>query len=108
VVSAFTLLTAGSRTKCEYFVRRARREDARMRILTPLLAMLLMSSVMMPADAQARTATAAERRTCEARIQPKIDEINARLRGGYSAEEGERLKAQRRRLESRKAGCRKV
>ena len=78
-----------------------------MRTLTRLLAMLLCSAFM-SADAQARTATAAERRACEARIQPRIDDINARLRGGYSAEEGERLKAQRRRLESRKAGCRKV
>ena len=58
--------------------------------------------------AQARTATAAERAACEAKIQPKIDAINSKLRAGYTAREGETLRAQRRNLEARLADCRKA
>ncbi len=56
----------------------------------------------------ARTATAAERRACEAKIQPRIDTIDAKLRAGYSARDGERLKEQRRKLVAERAECRQA
>ena len=56
--------------------------------------------------ADARTATAAERAACAARIQPKIDIIDAKLRAGYSAREGEYLLEKRRKLEEALAKCR--
>lgn len=56
----------------------------------------------------ARTATAAERRACESKIQQKIDTIDSQLRAGYSARDGERLKERRRKLEVERAGCREV
>jgi hypothetical protein len=65
-------------------------------------------STWVPAPAQARTATAAERVACEAKIQPKLEQIDRRLRAGYSAKEGESLRAQRRKLETQKASCRKI
>ena len=73
--------------------------------LQPIIAAALL---LPPACATARTATAAEREACVARIQPKIDEIDARMRAGYSGEEGERLKARRRKLEQARANCSEV
>ena len=49
--------------------------------------------------AHARTATTAERAACEAKVQPKLDWIESRLRAGYSVREGETLRAQKRKLE---------
>lgn len=74
-----------------------------------ILTLLLGAAVIAAAPPiLARTATAAERAACEARIQPRIDAINARLRAGYTAREGETLRAQRRKLEARLAACRKA
>jgi hypothetical protein len=56
----------------------------------------------------ARTATTAERTECEAKIRPKIDRIESRLRAGYSLREGETLRAQLRKLEAQLLSCRKV
>jgi hypothetical protein len=78
-----------------------------MRILTSAMFALLLSGVM-PSTAIARTATAAERAACEAKIQRKIDQIDARMRSKYSAREGERLREQRRQFEADRANCRKV
>jgi hypothetical protein len=100
-------LTAESRAKCACWFRSVPGDDRRMRTRTSLLGALLISVMLMP-DAQARTATTAERKACEAKIQPKLDEIDSRLRGGYSGELGERLKDRRRRLGAEKAACRKV
>lgn len=72
-----------------------------------LLAFLLLA-LMQPAELPARNATAAERRACEAKIQPKIDAIDSRLRGGYSASEGESLKERRRKLVEQRDACRKM
>ena len=58
--------------------------------------------------AHARTATTAERAACEAKIQPKLDWIESRLRAGYSVSEGETLRAQKRKLEKQIVSCRKV
>jgi hypothetical protein len=60
------------------------------------------------ASAQTRTATTAERAACEARLQQKLDAIESRLRAGYSAREGERLKERRRKLQEQRAECRYV
>jgi hypothetical protein len=68
----------------------------------------LVSCLALPLHAAPRTASTAERTACEAKIQPRIDDINARLRSGYSAEEGEKLRAQRRSLEAQRAACRKA
>jgi hypothetical protein len=72
-----------------------------------LLAVLLTACIAM-APAQARTASAAERAACEAKIRPRIDAIESRLRAGYSAREGESLRAQRRKLEIQLLRCREV
>ena len=64
--------------------------------------------LLAPAYAIARTATAAERKACLAKIQPRIDEIDARMRTGYSTEEGERLMARRHKLEEARAKCSEV
>jgi hypothetical protein len=58
--------------------------------------------------APARTATPAERKTCEEKIRRKLDAIDARMRAGYSGEQGEALKERRRKLEKELAGCRTV
>jgi hypothetical protein len=55
---------------------------------------------------QARTATHAERAACEAKIQGRIDAIDSRMRAPYSAEDGERLRERRRKLEEARASCR--
>lgn len=73
-----------------------------------LRALLLAAMTLTSAEAHARTATRAERETCEAKIQPKLDAVDARLRGGYSASEGESLKERRRKLTQQRAACRKV
>jgi hypothetical protein len=67
-----------------------------------------MSTVAFITAAQARTATAVERAACEARVQPRIDIIDSKLRAGYTAREGERLKAQRKKLEVARVNCRKT
>lgn len=56
----------------------------------------------------ARTATAEERRRCEAKVQENIDAIDSKLRAGYSVRDGERLKERRRKLEAERARCREV
>jgi hypothetical protein len=68
----------------------------------------LLACVALPSYATPRTASTAERTACEAKVQPRIDDINARLRSGYSADEGAKLRAQRRKLEAQRAACRKV
>jgi uncharacterized protein len=78
-----------------------------MRILPAALFALLLGGIAQ-STAIARTATAAERAACEAKIQPKIDQIDARMRSKYSAREGERLRERRRQLEADRANCRKV
>ena len=70
--------------------------------------LLAACAVAAAAPVQARTATTAERAACEARIQPRMDGINSKLRAGYTAREGERLRAQRRKLEAQLAACRVV
>lgn len=60
-------------------------------IFSSILTLLLMQSA-----STARTATNAER------------EIDTRMRLGYSAAEGERLKARRRKLEEARAKCSEV
>ena len=67
---------------------------------------LLLALAAVPSGAAARTATTAEREACVAKIQPKIDAIDSRLRAGYSASEGERLKQQRRKLLDKREACR--
>ena len=67
---------------------------------------LLLALAAVPASAAARTATTAEREACVAKIQPKLDSIDSRLRVGYSASEGERLKQQRRKLVEKREACR--
>jgi hypothetical protein len=69
---------------------------------------ITVAMLLLPTYATARTATAAERNSCLARIQPKIDEIDSRMRMGYSADEGERLKARRRKLEEARTKCGEV
>jgi hypothetical protein len=54
----------------------------------------------------ARTATTAERTACEAKIRPKLDRIESRLRAGYTAREGETLREQQRKLEAELFNCR--
>jgi hypothetical protein len=63
---------------------------------------------IVPADAGTRTATSAERAACEAKIQPRLDAIDAKMRSGYRAREGEALKEKRRKLVAERAACAKV
>ena len=70
------------------------------------LVILLSLSGFAPAPGQARTATQAERAACEAKIQSKIDAIDSRMRVPYGAEDGERLRERRRKLEEQRANCR--
>ena len=74
-------------------------------LITP---MLLVTASISPAIAQTRTATAAERAACEAKIQQKIDAIDSRMRVEYTRPEGERLKEKRRKLEAERYNCRKT
>src|SRR5687767_14908042 len=81
------------------------RDSERMKLRAPLI--LLVSLIDFPAaPSQARTATQAERAACEAKIQSKIDAIDSRMRVPYSAEDGERLRERRRKLEEARANCR--
>jgi hypothetical protein len=68
--------------------------------------MSLLNCLFAGVPSHARTATAAERRACEEKIQEKIDAIDSKLRAGYPVREGERLKERRRKLEAERAGCR--
>ena len=61
-----------------------------------------------PAEAGTRTATSAEKAACEARLQPRIDAVDAKLRAGYRAREGNVLREKRRKLEIERAACGKV
>lgn len=72
-----------------------------------ILAAALLAGIS-PADAGTRTATSAERAACEARIQPRIDAIDAKMRAGYRAREGESLKEKRRKLVAERAACGKA
>lgn len=56
---------------------------------------------------ESRTATTAEREACEAPIVRQLDRIEARMRRGYEASEGERLKDRRRELQAKRLACRK-
>lgn len=56
--------------------------------------------------ADKRTATTAERTACERPIRRELDDIESRLRAGYDAGDGERLKERRRKLLVRRLGCR--
>jgi hypothetical protein len=73
-----------------------------------ILSMLWINAGISPAIAQTRTATAAERAACEAKIQQKIDAIDSRMRVEYTGPEGERLKEKRRKLETERYNCRKT
>lgn len=73
-----------------------------------LLLSFILTALLLQSTSAARTATRAEREACMAKIQPKIDEIDARMRLGYTAEEGERLKARRRKLEEARTKCNEV
>jgi hypothetical protein len=79
-----------------------------MKLLPLILPMLCVTAGILPAAAQTRTATAAERAACEARVQQKIDAIDSRMRVEYTGPEGERLKAKRRKLETERYNCRKT
>jgi len=68
----------------------------------------MLTVLLLPLASPARTATAKERAACEAKIQSQIDSIDSKLRGGYSAAEGERLRERRRKLEEKRAGCRTI
>ena len=61
-----------------------------------------------PVEAGTRTATSAEKAACEARLQPRIEAIDAKLRAGYGAREGNVLREKRRKLEIERAACGKV
>ena len=67
---------------------------------------VIVAASLVAPPAHARTASAAERAACEAKIRPKLDVIESRLRAGYSAREGESLRAQRRKLEAQLLRCR--
>lgn len=69
-------------------------------------AVLILLLVLDATSIQARTATHAERAACEAKIQARIDAIDSRMRAPYGADEGERLRERRRKLEEQRANCR--
>ena len=71
---------------------------------TLIFVVSLVDLAAMPSHA--RTATHAERAACEAKIQRRIDAIDSRMRTPYSAEDGERLRERRRKLEEARASCR--
>lgn len=72
------------------------------------MAMLAIGASLVSSAALGRTATAAERSACEAKLRQRIDAIDSKLRAGYPVQEGERLKERRRKLESERAQCRQV
>jgi hypothetical protein len=67
---------------------------------------LLVLSLLLHSPVHARTASSAERESCQAKIQKQLDTIDARMRAGYSAKEGEALKTRRRKLEDARERCR--
>ena len=69
-------------------------------------ALAILTAIAMPPRAQSRTATEAERKTCEEKVRRKIDAIDSRMRAGYSASQGEALRERRRKLEKERADCR--
>jgi hypothetical protein len=71
-----------------------------------LLVVLVLSIDPAAPSSPARTATKAERAACEAKIQNKMDAIDSRMRAPYSADDGERLRERRRKLEVARASCR--
>ncbi len=73
-----------------------------------LLLALVVAALCHPPESVARTATRAERVACEAKIQPKIDALDSKLRDGYTASEGEKLKERRRKLVAQRDACRKA
>jgi hypothetical protein len=73
---------------------------------TALLSFAVMSAFATVGNAQSRTATNEERERCEAPIERQIEQINDRMREGYSGTEGERLKERLRDLQAEKARCR--
>jgi hypothetical protein len=76
-----------------------------MKLPASLAALFALTGFATP-PGQARTATHAERVACEAKIQSKIDAIDSRMRAPYDAEDGERLRERRRKLEEARASCR--
>jgi hypothetical protein len=76
-----------------------------MKRLAPLVLLVLSIDLAAPST-PARTATKAERAACEAKIQSRIDAIDSRMRAPYSADDGERLRERRRKLEDARANCR--
>ena len=62
-----------------------------------------------PSQQAARRAARAKEREkikrCRDRIRSQIDRINSRMRSGYSASQGIRLRERRRELERRKSDC---
>ena len=81
-------------------------QNGGMRILTPNFSVLLLVAAISPCT-DARTATAAERAACEAKVQQKIDVIDSKMRAGYTAREGKQLRERRHKLETERAECRK-
>ena len=73
-----------------------------------IIPMLWVAAGSSPVTAQTRTATAAERAACEAKVQQKIDAIDSRMRVEYTGPQGERLKEKRRKLETERYNCRKT
>jgi hypothetical protein len=74
--------------------------------LPACVVILVALMVLAATPIQARTATHAERAACEAKIQARIDAIDSRMRAPYGAEDGERLRERRRKLEEQRANCR--
>lgn len=79
-----------------------------MRLSALVIPVVLVIAGISTSTAQTRTATAAERAACEAKVQKKIDAIDSRMRAEYSGPEGERLKEKRRKLEAERYDCRKA
>jgi hypothetical protein len=79
-----------------------------MKLTLLIIRMLCVAAGISPVTAQTRTATAAERAACEAKVQQKIDAIDSRMRVEYTGPEGERLKEKRRKLETERYNCRKT
>jgi hypothetical protein len=76
--------------------------------MKPLATLLLAVIALQIAPASARTATTAERLACERPLQDQIDAIHDRMRTGYGAREGERLKERLRHLEEARRRCRTI
>jgi hypothetical protein len=97
-------LPRGAETR-RTFTGRLTSDNAAMKYIAPIsLAVTLAFATV--GYAQTRTATNEERERCEAPIERQIDDINNRMREGYSAREGEMLKERLRNLQDQKARCR--